>query len=354
MNILWDFRLFSYGYRNRGVGVFATRMAKAIHDAECTANIFIWGQKEKIPEEMHKWPVQWIGYKPGSWKSDLLVIPMLIIKYHIDIFHYWIVLGPIFRIGLGLFHPCKTCFTVHDCGIALWDDVPQCAATRKTWYWKIQRILFSKTDCVACNSFATLSNVESLFKGKSFLKKVIYAPLPGSFKNGALVRDKRFIMVGGPVHKNVTNAITAFRLFRQKHPEFKFSIFDDSPSEEIKIGEDEAGVTVKSMSGYNEALATSSGLIFCSFHEGLGLPPLEAMSNECPMVLSNLPVLHETCGDAGMYVDPRNITSILQGMEEVIDNQDIWIQKSRDGEKRYRGMSDDAGKEWITLYNDLT
>ena len=40
-------------------------------------------------------------------------------------------------------------------------------------------------------------------------------------------------------------------------------------------------------------------------------------------------------------------------MEEVIDNQDIWIQKSRDGEKRYRGMSDNAGKEWITLYNDL-
>ena len=305
MNILWDFRLFSYGYRNRGVGVFATRMAKAIHDADCTAKIFIWGQKEKIPEEMHKWLVRWIPYKPHSWKSDLLVIPMLIIKYHIDIFHYWVVLGPIFTIGLGLFHPCKTCLTVHDCGVALWDDVPQCMTVRKTWYWKIQRILFTKSDCIACNSFVTLSDVERLFKGSPFLKRVIYAPLPDTIAKGrpwSVI--KRFIMVGGPVHKNVTNAITAFRLFRQKHPEFTFSIFDDSPSEEIKICGDEAGVTVKSMSGYNEALATSSGLIFCSFHEGLGLPPLEAMSNECPMVLSDLPVLHETCGDAGMYVDP--------------------------------------------------
>jgi len=71
------------------------------------------------------------------------------------------------------------------------------------------------------------------------------------------------------------------------------------------------------------------------------------------MILSDLPVLHETCGDAGLYVDPRNITSIMQGMEEVAFNQDIWIQKSCNGGERYRGMSDNAGKEWLTLYNGL-
>jgi len=74
----------------------------------------------------------------------------------------------------------------------------------------------------------------------------------------------------------------------------------DSHSEEIKIrATPEPGVTIESMKGYEEGLATSSGLIFCSYHEGLGLPPLEAMSNGCPMILSDLPVLHETCGDAG-------------------------------------------------------
>ena len=354
MNILWDFRLFSYGYRNQGVGVFATRMAKAIHNADCKANIYIWGQKEKVPEEMHTWPVTWIPYKPRSWKSDLLVIPMLIIKYHIDIFHYWIALGPIFRIGLGLFHPCKTCLIVYDCGVALWDDVPQCMTVRKTWYWKIQRMLFANANSIVCISSATRSDVGRLFRMNPSTIKVIYVPITITIAHRPSVREKRFIMVGGPPYKNAVYTIRAFGFFRQKHPKFTLSILSDSPLKEIKMSSAaEPGVTLESMKGYNKSLATSSGLIFCSFHEGLGLPPLEAMSNGCPMILSDLPVLHETCGDAGLYVDPRNITSIMQGMEEVAFNQDIWIQKSCNGGERYRGMSDNAGKEWLTLYNGL-
>ena len=213
-------------------------------------------------------------------------------------------------------------------------------------------MLFTKSDSIVCNSFATLSDVERLFKGNPSAKRVIYAPLPDLITKGALVRKKRFIMVSGPFHKNATNALKAFEIFKQKHPGFTFSIFGDCPPDEIKISA-RCGVMVESMSGYNESLATSSGLIFCSFHEGLGLPPLEAMSHGCPMVLSDLPVLHETCGDAGFYADPRNITSITQGMEELVRNQDIWTQKSYNGGLRYRGMSNNAGKEWLTLYNNL-
>jgi glycosyltransferase involved in cell wall biosynthesis len=353
MNILWDFRLFSHGYRDRGVGVFATRMAKAILDADFKANIFIWGKKEDAPEEMHTWPVRWIPYKPRSWKSDLLVIPMLIIKYRIDIFHYWVALGPVFRIGLGLFHPCKTCLVVHDCGVLLWDDVPQCLTVRKTWYWKTQRYLFGKANSVVCISHATLSDVKRLFKCGPPAKRVIYVPLHGDFPKGASIREKRFVMVSGPYHKNAKNVLKAFEFFKQKHPEYKLSVYGDCLPEGITLDEGAGGVRVESMNGYDEGLATSSGLLFCSFHEGLGLPPLEAMAHGCPLVLSDLPVLHETCGDAGFYVDPRNIPSILHGMEDLACNQDLWTQKSWNGGVRYRGMSENAGKEWLTLYNGL-
>jgi glycosyltransferase involved in cell wall biosynthesis len=303
---------------------------------------------------MHEWPVRWISYKPRSWKSDLMVIPMLIMKYRIDIFHYWVALGPVFRIGLGLFHPCKTCCVVHDCGVALWDDVPQCKTVRKTWYWKTQRYLFANANSIVCNSHATLSDVKMLFKGGTPAKKVVYVPLHGTFTKDASVREKRFVMVSGPYHKNAVNVLTTFRFFKQKHPEYKLSIYGDCPPEGITSSAGASpGIRFEPMSGYDEGLATSSGLLFCSFHEGLGLPPLEAMAHGCPMILSDLQVLHETCGDAGLYVDPRNITSILQGMEEVAHNQDVWTQKSRNGGARYRGMSENAGKEWLSLYNGL-
>ena len=45
-------------------------------------------------------------------------------------------------------------------------------------------------------------------------------------------------------------------------------------------------------------------LAFPSFVEGFGLPPLEAMSVGCPVVVSDRASLPEICGDAALYASP--------------------------------------------------
>ena len=135
MRILWDFRLFSYGYADRGVGTYTRQLAEAILKENITDLIIIWADKESIPGNMKSWPVKWIPYKPGSWKNDLYTIPYLINKHAIDIYHYWIALGPIHNIGMGIMHPCKAIATVYDLGVELWLDVPFAASKRNTWYW---------------------------------------------------------------------------------------------------------------------------------------------------------------------------------------------------------------------------
>ncbi len=45
-------------------------------------------------------------------------------------------------------------------------------------------------------------------------------------------------------------------------------------------------------------------LAFPSFVEGFGLPPLEAMSIGCPVVVSDRASLPEICGDAALYASP--------------------------------------------------
>ena len=47
---------------------------------------------------------------------------------------------------------------------------------------------------------------------------------------------------------------------------------------------------------YEHALA----LVFPSFYEGFGLPPLEAMTCGCPVIISEQPALIEVCGDAAL------------------------------------------------------
>jgi glycosyltransferase involved in cell wall biosynthesis len=64
--------------------------------------------------------------------------------------------------------------------------------------------------------------------------------------------------------------------------------------------------------------AAASALVFPSFYEGFGVPPLEAMRCGTPAVVSDIPVLREILGDAAIFVDPRDPGSIAEGMRRVL------------------------------------
>jgi len=45
-------------------------------------------------------------------------------------------------------------------------------------------------------------------------------------------------------------------------------------------------------------------LVYPSWYEGMGIPPLEAMASGVPVIASNRGALPETVGEAGILVDP--------------------------------------------------
>ncbi|MCX8034501.1 MAG: glycosyltransferase family 4 protein, partial [Thermodesulfovibrio sp.] len=51
-------------------------------------------------------------------------------------------------------------------------------------------------------------------------------------------------------------------------------------------------------------------LVFPSFYEGFGLPPIEAMACSCPVLVSNKASLPEICGEGAFYCDPNSSDSI--------------------------------------------
>ncbi|MBI4654810.1 MAG: glycosyltransferase family 4 protein [Nitrospirae bacterium] len=61
-------------------------------------------------------------------------------------------------------------------------------------------------------------------------------------------------------------------------------------------------------------------LVFPSFYEGFGLPPLEAMACGCPVIVSHVASLPEVCGNAVIYCDPYNSVDIAEKIKQVIDN----------------------------------
>lgn len=64
--------------------------------------------------------------------------------------------------------------------------------------------------------------------------------------------------------------------------------------------------------------------VYPSLYEGFGIPPLEAMSLNCPVACSNNSSIPEVVGDAGEYFDPMDIDSIRAAMEQVL-NSDVRI-----------------------------
>ncbi len=56
------------------------------------------------------------------------------------------------------------------------------------------------------------------------------------------------------------------------------------------------------------------GFVFPSWHEGFGLPVLEALGHGTPVICSNRASLPEVGGDAAVYINPASAESICQSM----------------------------------------
>ena len=61
--------------------------------------------------------------------------------------------------------------------------------------------------------------------------------------------------------------------------------------------------------------------VYPSLYEGFGLPPLEAMSAGCPVLVSRTSSLPEMCGDAAYYFDPAADGSLEQELERLLGDR---------------------------------
>ncbi len=62
----------------------------------------------------------------------------------------------------------------------------------------------------------------------------------------------------------------------------------------------------------------ATAFVYPSKYEGFGLPPLEAMGQDCPVISSNTSSMPEVIGDAAEYFDPYNVDDIMYAIEQVV------------------------------------
>jgi glycosyltransferase involved in cell wall biosynthesis len=86
-------------------------------------------------------------------------------------------------------------------------------------------------------------------------------------------------------------------------------------------------------------------------YEGFGIPILEAMAAEVPMVLSDLHVFREITNNTGIFFNPHDFFEIATSIEKLYNSKDIQNNIINFGIKRIEDFSyTNIAKNVISLY----
>ncbi|MFH2143208.1 MAG: glycosyltransferase family 1 protein [Bacteroidota bacterium] len=152
-----------------------------------------------------------------------------------------------------------------------------------------------------------------------------------------------FLFVGS-LHprKNLKNLINAFGIFKEKNKsDIKLLIVGDK-----YWGNKEMQETYEKNSVKNEIIFTGRlnndelksvygaalALCYVSIFEGFGIPIVEAMYCDVPVITSNTSSMPEVGGDAVLFADPFSVDSIENALEEIYSKPELrkeLIEKGR-------------------------
>lgn len=81
--------------------------------------------------------------------------------------------------------------------------------------------------------------------------------------------------------------------------------------------------------------------VFPSMYEGFGIPPLEAMACDVPVISSDAASLSEVCGNAAIIFPNENKDKLIEALKEALS-----LSKSEIANKRYEGIQQAKKFDW--------
>jgi glycosyltransferase involved in cell wall biosynthesis len=310
------------------------------------ANQFIYGKNVKAvvlsPQARH--PLLWYIWFEHS-------IPKALQQHKIDLF-----ISPDGYLSLKTNVP--TIITIHDLAFYHFKEhVPYLVQQYYNWFTpkfakKAAHIItvsnFSKQDIVERYSIAE-SNITVVGNGCNkeitALDKVQIEQVRKQYSN-----ELPYFVYVGAIHprKNIAGLLAAFDAFKTqeksntklilvgrmawKTSEIKRVLANMKHAEDvIQLGHLERTELSKVLGG---ALA----LVYPSFFEGFGIPLLEAMYAEIPVITSNASSLPEVAGDAAILVDPNQKSALVEALKMISVDENLradLIQKGRQQREKF-------------------
>lgn len=103
-----------------------------------------------------------------------------------------------------------------------------------------------------------------------------------------------------------------------------------------------------------QLMAAALALTYLSFFEGFGLPVLEALCTDTPVITSNTSSLPEVAGDAALLVDPHDTEAIANAMLRIWQEPELRKDLIEKGQKQRQQFSwDEAATAIYQVFKKL-
>lgn len=198
--------------------------------------------------------------------------------------------------------------------------------------------------------------------------------LPGRSEGSAKILSKYkikqpfLIYVGNAYpHKNLDHLLEAFKLLTENREPSTNNlslvivcardIFANRLKQKIDDLNLSSRVTLTGYIGPSELPAIfrmAETYVFPTFSEGFGIPGLNAMASDLPVICSEIPVLKEIYADAAVYFDPFNTSDIAKKIGAVLldgKTRADLVKNGREQVKKYswRKMAQETLKVYLSV-----
>jgi glycosyltransferase involved in cell wall biosynthesis len=335
------FNITSYNsYKSTGIERYAHQIALGVSKIDSSALIVGSALAEGIPNLNLSNILSISNLMLGKYEYlvraiwDQTVLNCVIAKHKPDILFFPIQDGM-------LFPPAKQIVTIHDVDSLIPECRQEINPLRKKLYDCKMPLILKKSSAVVAVSEFTRQGIISAFDIDPEKVHVIYNGYdeerfkvieePQSVLNKYDLKADNYFMFMGSIlrHKNIINIIKAFAGLKSQATLIIAGACKDKPYlAEIKKLATQLNIP-ESMFRYLEYVSDSDAPYLCngakayllpSFHEGFGVPIIEAMACGTPVITSNCSAMPEVAGDAAILVDPHSVESIATAMREIIEN----------------------------------
>lgn len=324
-------------YRGTGIGTYTHELIKSLNNTDLINDYLVFmPQCDSLNNLSNNFKIEPVESTSSNNFWDDIKVPNILKNYDMELYHI-----PQNGVGLSQNIKCKKVITLHDI-IPL--RMPETVSDRylRIFNDELPQILDN------CDGIITVSEFSKNDIAKEFdfpLSKIYVTPLAAEdiykplskcqckdliTKKYGIEHDFILYVGGFSPRKNILGLIDAYSKLPSNLKE-NFSLvitgrkgpsYDKyrTRAENLNISDKVIFTDFIPLCDMPLFYNATEVLVYPSFYEGFGLPPVEAMACGTPVIASNVTSLPEVCYESALLIDPNDIDLLSYDIERVLSS----------------------------------